>query len=816
MFEVTIVTGLYNIGKESWKTFQSSMHTYCVWLQYTINRVHGNVVVFTDPSMEARIREFTQNRRTMGNTTIVVVPFEQLPACAMFYNPLRELIGSDDFQARRPFAGIPEHTYPEYNVIMFNKVHFMKAAREVYPQSQYFVWLDAGLVRDPPSESIAWPDPKLLNPDKVALFALNGSYYILNKNDHVLSQTRFTQGGCIIVPNRLLDRLIHMLTDVIWESLDQKVIGSDEKNFDLCYLKDPDMFEVNVCNWREYFNFYRKASVRAHNTTSYCHSNLVLGVFGNYTVDNLRNWCESASRLSDKADLVLLKVDNKDDERVFQFCQERGIQVVHKPSIGKIHHARYQVAWEFLEKSKHPWDLVVWSDVNDVVFQEDPFPLVEEMLSRHGKNIIVGSEGLNIGDEPWNADNVNKTFPHIVSYVMKNDIICSGVMAGRLPYLRDLLFMIYNFSNNITSHDIIDQASLNVLMHSQMVRDNVYVTTTDEPLVVHCAVSGPTEFFKLWGFCNSYKYTLPSLDEARDTIVNSKTGVPYAIVHQYNRIPAWNEAMSRKSSDARRTTTITTTCLCVCATPGGLGMVAKFKKELFPNKDTYTLIDVTHAAEFDQSHALGTIVTFTHDRAREKIPCPDPSLPDKRHWWNSSGNRNMIWFYPYVRMMYFYKAHPNYDYYWFCDDDFWCTDWGEMMRGCDALDDDFMAYFVFKNSNATPAPNVPVFDERTYSKDWFGHNRFPGPGDHIPDEMKGHLLGSFFPVVRWSRRALDYMFSLMEQGYQAYGEGFVPTALYHAGLKVRTLLLPDNTSDIFDAKKCQLLHKNGVITWSWL
>jgi hypothetical protein len=40
------------------------------------------------------------------------------------------------------------------------------------------------------------------------------------------------------------------------ECLANNFIGSDEKIFDLCYVENPEMFDLVRCDWRQEFNLY--------------------------------------------------------------------------------------------------------------------------------------------------------------------------------------------------------------------------------------------------------------------------------------------------------------------------------------------------------------------------------------------------------------------------------------------------------------------------------------------------------------------------------------------------------------------------------
>jgi hypothetical protein len=191
-----------------------------------------------------------------------------------------------------------------------------------------------------------------------------------------------------------------------------------------------------------------------------------------------------------------------------------------------------------------------------------------------------------------------------------------------------------------------------------------------------------------------------------------------------------------------------------------------------------------------------------------------PHEVSRNHFWNSQGNRNITWFYAHLRMLNFYLSYPNYDYYWFFDDDIKIDNWDGFLTGTDADDSDFMSYFVFKKSNVETQPNIPHIDERTSSKQgWF--NRFPGDKDTLPLETTD-FFGSFFPTTRFSNRAMKKLLDLNNEGYYGYGEGFVPTVLNLHNMSLNTIITPENDSKMFDVDAVKIIHKNEKITWSWI
>jgi len=224
------------------------------------------------------------------------------------------------------------------------------------------------------------------------------------------------------------------------------------------------------------------------------------------------------------------------------------------------------------------------------------------------------------------------------------------------------------------------------------------------------------------------------------------------------------------------------------------------------NYDKELIVDVTK----DQSFKPG--FHFTEDEVRTNLNFPHNV--SKRHYWNSHGNRNIIWFHAHLRMLNFYLSNPDYEYYWFFDDDVRIDDWNSFLTQTDTDDSDFISYFVFKKDGVNSQPNVPVIDNRTTSSHmWL--ERFPGDGDTLPDGIK-EWFGSFFPTVRYSNRAMKKLLELNNQGYHGYGEGFVPTVLNQCGMKITSLITSNDDSNLFDFGNNKIWHKNTIVDWAWI
>jgi hypothetical protein len=186
----------------------------------------------------------------------------------------------------------------------------------------------------------------------------------------------------------------------------------------------------------------------------------------------------------------------------------------------------------------------------------------------------------------------------------------------------------------------------------------------------------------------------------------------------------------------------------------------------------------------------------------------------KNNFWNSQGNRNIAWFYAHLRMLNFYLYYPNFEYYWFIDDDICMKDWDTFFKGTQSSNSDFLSYFCFKQDTKNKQQLVPLIDSNTYSGlSWF--NRFPGDDTVMPSDITSYF-GSFFPTTRFSNLALKTLLECHKQGFYGYHEGLVPTLLNYKNLQLQTIIKPDNTSDLFDVNEVDILHKGTKIEWSWI
>jgi hypothetical protein len=255
-------------------------------------------------------------------------------------------------------------------------------------------------------------------------------------------------------------------------------------------------------------------------------------------INKIKVWSQSFKSHTD-GDVVLLCANS--DENDIQICQELGIIPI--PVIVEdtwyINNKRLKHTLDFITKSDY--DLFMVTDVFDVAFQGDPFIKMSDEY-----DVFVGSEGLRINEEPWNSDVISKVFPEDMDICRPHDIICSGVIGGR----KEALIKLYGKLNDICEnsnnyHNIKDQAALIITIAKNQI-DKLKIFSFDDGWTLHCAVGGPTQFFESWGFKNTLTNRYGGIPYLKDNKLYNHKGEVYDIIHQFNRIPEWNEIITKE------------------------------------------------------------------------------------------------------------------------------------------------------------------------------------------------------------------------------------------------------------------------------
>jgi hypothetical protein len=255
-------------------------------------------------------------------------------------------------------------------------------------------------------------------------------------------------------------------------------------------------------------------------------------------IEKIKLWATSFRRFSNSEIVLLCANPSVEDIKTCDNLGIKYVEVVVKDT-WYINHERLKCTYEYIQSSDI--DVFVVTDVFDVAFQGNPF----KKLDLNNYDVFVSGEGVRVNQEPWNSDNITKIFPEYIKLCEPVEVINSGIIAGKKVQLTNLLKRMYELCEaGSSAHNIKDQAALIVLVAKNEI-SRLKIFNLDDGWSMHCAVAGPTQFFKNWGFEDNIKCGIPKV---LDNHVVNKDNEKYDIIHQFNRVPEWHQ-MIRKNNN---------------------------------------------------------------------------------------------------------------------------------------------------------------------------------------------------------------------------------------------------------------------------
>lgn len=271
---------------------------------------------------------------------------------------------------------------------------------------------------------------------------------------------------------------------------------------------------------------------------------LIIGAFNNYTdYDVLKPWVQSIKDTGFKGDVVLIAIGTTPE--LTKKLIEEGVIVISVPRNDSmlIHMQRFIYIYNFLKENSGVYRYVVSTDVRDVIFQFDPTTYLDEHVNpMYVTGLIASSEAIIIKDEEWNRENIRKNFgDYFYKEVQENEVCNVGILAGRSAMVKELCLYLYQFSTNRPDW-VADQAAYNILLGSNLWSSITRTTKLKDAWAVNAHVTNKPDLVeKLKPYLLE---TAPTMSE--DGLVKNSDGVPFVIVHQYDRVPEWMEYFSNK------------------------------------------------------------------------------------------------------------------------------------------------------------------------------------------------------------------------------------------------------------------------------
>ena len=247
MSNITLVTALYDInrGKEGdGRTFEE----YLSWFKDTL-KVSSPMVVYVDESL----KEFVEKERGSRPTKIIVQSLEEIP---YYYlnDSIDTVLKSKEYLSKIGAPDRVECKMSLYNVVIYSKFKWMEdVVNSNYFNSEYFMWMDAGLSRFFNGMSNLYPSENaketLLDNKESILIQTSMSYYPDLVEAAVCNEEYFWDartwimaglwGGGKEIMLKFCNEMDNILVN---KMLRNGVINNEQNAMAYLYKNNPDMF----------------------------------------------------------------------------------------------------------------------------------------------------------------------------------------------------------------------------------------------------------------------------------------------------------------------------------------------------------------------------------------------------------------------------------------------------------------------------------------------------------------------------------------------------------------------------------------------
>jgi hypothetical protein len=246
----------------------------------------------------------------------------------------------------------------------------------------------------------------------------------------------------------------------------------------------------------------------------------IAGCITKYGVDDIRPYVESINKSGYNGEKLMLVYDVSDE--VINYLNHNDWIIIQSELHEHVILQRFRDMYALL--SEYETDIVIWTDVKDVVFQNNPIKWLEKNMKG---DILSLSESVIFKDEDWAVVNAGTSFPMEWQWLQNKISYCAGTMVGKKEALRDLFIEIYRWSKTTANPEqLSDQAAYNVLINLHHFKNIVQFVNQEEGFATQLG----TVLIK----ANSIKLIEPT-PVFKDGKFYTQSNEEFCIVHQYDR-----------------------------------------------------------------------------------------------------------------------------------------------------------------------------------------------------------------------------------------------------------------------------------------
>lgn len=244
---VTLVTSLYNINRS--ELDGRKWDDYLSWFSKTL-KLKSPMVIFVENDMV----DFVTKHREKLPTKIITQNLKEIPYYCL-KDRMDLVISSEDYKNKILDPNRIECKSSLYNIIQYSKFKWVeKVSIENYFNSEYFLWVDAGLSRffydidlneSYPGKSAL---ESLMSVKDNILIQVFLSYYpdLINADtlniDYLKDNRSYIMGGMFGAGKEAIKKLCAIIDNILEQMISDNIINNEQIALGYLYKKHPELF----------------------------------------------------------------------------------------------------------------------------------------------------------------------------------------------------------------------------------------------------------------------------------------------------------------------------------------------------------------------------------------------------------------------------------------------------------------------------------------------------------------------------------------------------------------------------------------------
>ena len=257
---VTIVTALYDLNRENWTGFSRKFSEYKNWMKDMLS-FDSNMVIYVDEKDKEFVESFREDKSE--KTRIITMPFEDFTTNKLWGDSIRKTMSSEKFLANQTVPTHPQISHPAYNILMHEKMQFVKRAIDDNPfNTDHFMWLDAGVFHM--SNRVDLLGKKFPGVHKSALLDSKLHFVAVEEPQQSdLELEKFFKGHNVRIIGTswcghkdAILKFERSYSELLAITLANDLMDQDQSYLTATYLKNPELCNVHLGQWQDSLNLW--------------------------------------------------------------------------------------------------------------------------------------------------------------------------------------------------------------------------------------------------------------------------------------------------------------------------------------------------------------------------------------------------------------------------------------------------------------------------------------------------------------------------------------------------------------------------------